>query len=60
MEEIIQLIGNLGFPIATAAYLMVKMNKTIEANTAATNSLSQLVGRLFDKVDHLEGGTGNE
>ena len=60
MEEIIQLVGNLGFPIAPAAYLMIKMNATIEANTAATNALSTLVEKLFDRVNHLEGGNHND
>lgn len=51
--EIVNLIGNLGFPIATAVYLMVTVNKTVKANTDATNALHLLMERMFDKIDGL-------
>lgn len=49
MDELINLIGNLGFPIAVCAYLLVRFEKKIdilndsiqELNTSIKNNLNQ-------------------
>ena len=51
-----QLIGSLGFPIACCFYMMTTMNKTLSANTEATNSLRIVVEKLITKfgVDEID------
>lgn len=46
-----QVIGSLGFPIVCCGYMMVTMNKTLTANTKATQDLSAVVQRLLDRMD---------
>lgn len=50
-----QAVGSLGFPIAACAYMATTMNKSLQANTQATNALAALVQRLMDKA-HFESG----
>ena len=47
------LINNVGFPIVVCGYVMVKLNKTVEKNTEATNNLVLLVTRLLDHT-HMD------
>lgn len=49
LAELTQLIGSLGFPIACCFYMMTTMNKTLSANTDATNSLRIVVEKLITK-----------
>ena len=44
------LINNVGFPIVVCGYVMVKLNKTVEKNTEATNNLVLLVNKLFEHL----------
>lgn len=46
MEEYIQLISNVGFPIAMTFYLIFKFEKTLKANT---DSITELTKYLRDK-----------
>ena len=39
MNEITNLISNVGFPIAITLYLLVSQNKIIQQNTKAVNEL---------------------
>lgn len=39
MEELINFVSQVGFPIATALFLMLRMDKTIKANTEALKEL---------------------
>ena len=39
----ISIVSNVGFPIATVGYLLLRMEKIIEKNTEATTSLYELV-----------------
>lgn len=55
MDIIIQTIGSVGFPIVACGYMATVMNKTVQANTEATNALRELVQRLLDKA-HFESG----
>ena len=49
MDSIVQLVGSVGFPIAACAYMMIKMNKSVEENTKVTNKLCNLIGLLLSK-----------
>lgn len=44
-------IGSMGFPIAMCIYLITTLNKTLDANTKATEKLVTLVGTLVNKKD---------
>lgn len=44
--ELVQLIGNLGFPIAVAAYLLVRFEKKIELLTISIDKLTNFIDRL--------------
>ncbi|MCF7798787.1 YvrJ family protein [Candidatus Woesearchaeota archaeon] len=45
-SEIINLIGNMGFPIAMCFYLMFRFEKTLQKNT---ESVQELTKYLKDK-----------
>ena len=45
-----QVIGSVGFPVVMCVYMMVTNNKTVQANTEATNALKEVVSRLIDKL----------
>jgi hypothetical protein len=53
VDIITKLIGNLGFPIFVAAYMMIKSSKETEALTDAINTLS-------NKIDNILAGVNNE
>ncbi|MGB9804319.1 YvrJ family protein [Desulfofundulus sp.] len=46
VENILQAIGNLGFPIAVAAYLLVRIETKLENLAASIASLAQAVNAL--------------
>lgn len=39
MEEIVQVISQVGFPIAVATYLLIRLEPTIKENTAINNKI---------------------
>jgi len=43
MEEIVQLISNLGFPIAISLYLLIRIEGKLESLTISINNLSQSI-----------------
>lgn len=43
LDEFIQLIGNVGFPMATTAFLLVRLDKKIEELSQAILKLSHSV-----------------
>lgn len=43
MEEIIQIIGTVGFPIAVAIYLLYERDKTTKVLTKAITDLTILI-----------------
>lgn len=43
MEELIVLIGNLGFPIAVSAYLLVRFEKKIDILNESIEDLNILI-----------------
>jgi hypothetical protein len=56
LNEILQAISSVGFPIAACVYMMVVNNKTIKENTAATNTMVELMKNV---LAHLNGGASN-
>ncbi|WP_084413472.1 YvrJ family protein [Desulfovirgula thermocuniculi] len=46
MEAILQAIGNLGFPIAVTAYLLVRIETRLENLAASIADLARAVGEL--------------
>lgn len=47
MEEIINIISNVGFPIAIATYVIIVLNKTLEEN-------NKILTKLVEKIEILE------
>ena len=47
LNDIIQLVGSLGFPIVACGYMMVTNNKTLKELTTAVNSLTSAVQILL-------------
>ena len=51
MENIVNMISNVGFPIAIACYVIIVLNKTLEENNKIlTNLVAKLEG-LEDKIN---------
>ena len=46
MDEIVSLIGNLGFPIAISLYLLVRIEGKLEDLTKSLKELSQVIARF--------------
>ncbi len=58
MNDVVNLITNLGFPIVCCGYMMITNNKTLRENTEATNKLVILIEKLVSM--HDKGGGVNE
>lgn len=43
MDEMLKLIGNLGFPIAVAAFLLVRVEQRMDSLTAAIGELREAI-----------------
>lgn len=43
INELISLIGNLGFPVAISAYLLIRLEKNLTSLTASINKLNTIV-----------------
>lgn len=43
MEHMVNLIGNVGFPIAVSLYLLVRIEQKLESLTLSINNLSQIM-----------------
>ena len=46
MDSIVNLIGNVGFPIAVSIYLLVRVEAKLEALTTSINSLSSVINTI--------------
>ena len=62
LNDIIQLVGSLGFPIVACGYMMVTNNKTLKELTTAMNALTSAVQILLhDSGEHTnEKGVRND
>ncbi|WP_102399651.1 YvrJ family protein [Haloimpatiens massiliensis] len=45
MESIVNLIGNLGFPIAISLYLLIRIEGKLENLTQSINNLSNVINK---------------
>lgn len=52
MEELMKLISNVGFPIAVAAYLLVRTEKKLDVLTDSISKLTTAVDKLNEKIDN--------
>ena len=50
MQELIELIGQYGFPIFVCIWFMFRTEKIIAENTSAIIKLTVLVEKLVDKL----------
>ncbi|MZP31049.1 YvrJ family protein [Heliobacterium undosum] len=50
MDTVLQSVANVGFPVALAAYLLVRMEGRLEALTGAISELTKLVEILKEQV----------
>ena len=51
MEEIINLISSVGFPIAIATYVIIVLNKTLNENTLILTKLVEKMEQLEDRIN---------
>jgi hypothetical protein len=49
MDEMLKIVANVGFPIAVAAWLLVRMEQRMENLTAAIAELRQAIILLNEK-----------
>lgn len=49
MDEIITIIGNVGFPIGISIYLLVRIEEKLDNLTNSINELSNIIGKLISK-----------
>ena len=53
MEELIGLVGTVGFPIAVSTYLLVTIGRTQTEQNKILTELSLLIKGLYEKVEKL-------
>ncbi|MCR1952262.1 MULTISPECIES: YvrJ family protein [unclassified Clostridium] len=46
MEEVVNLVANLGFPIAISLYLLIRIEGKLESLTNSINNLSQTINSI--------------
>ena len=51
MEELMGVIGTVGFPIAVSTYLLVTISKTQTEQSKILTELSILIKGLYEKVE---------
>ncbi|WP_373899478.1 YvrJ family protein [Haloimpatiens sp. FM7315] len=47
MENLVGLVGNLGFPIAISLYLLVRIEGKLESLTGSINNLSNVIKAML-------------
>ncbi|MBV7271458.1 YvrJ family protein [Clostridium sp. PL3] len=45
MNDLLNIIGNVGFPIAVSVYLLVRLEGRLEVLTQSINNLSNVINR---------------
>lgn len=59
VKDITQLIGSLGFPIIACVYMWRYINSTMKDFTKTMQENTEVLIRLCEKLDDLEGGKEN-
>jgi hypothetical protein len=49
--ELMQMVGNVGFPIAVAAYCLVTLNKTVNSLKDTITNNTVVMQRILDKIE---------
>ncbi|MBL4933036.1 YvrJ family protein [Clostridium paridis] len=50
VNELINLIGNVGFPVAISAYLLIRLEKNITGLTSSINKLNTIISTKLGVV----------
>ena len=50
-EQILSLVGSVGFPIVIAWYLLTTLTKTIKENTQSNQAMGVLLTKICTKLD---------
>ncbi|MEG0772676.1 YvrJ family protein [Clostridium sp.] len=50
VNEIVNLIGNVGFPVAITAYLLMRLEKNIAGLTSSINKLNTIISTKLGVV----------
>ncbi|MEQ8197124.1 MAG: YvrJ family protein [Clostridiaceae bacterium] len=50
VNELINIIGNVGFPVAISAYLLIRLEKNIAGLTASINRLNTIISAKLGVV----------
>jgi hypothetical protein len=45
-NELLNMIGNMGFPIAVSVYLLVRLESKLEVLTSSINNLSNVINQV--------------
>ncbi|WP_123054639.1 YvrJ family protein [Clostridium sp. JN-1] len=45
-NDLVSMIGNVGFPIAVSVYLLVRLESKLEVLTSSINNLSNVINNL--------------
>ena len=55
LEQIVNLISSVGFPIACCLYMMLVNNKTVSKNTEATNKMISVMETVLARLNSVGG-----
>jgi hypothetical protein len=50
MEEILEMVGNVGFPIAVAAYLLVRIENRLDSLSVSIGELARAVSEMREEI----------
>ncbi|QLY81220.1 YvrJ family protein [Clostridium intestinale] len=50
INDLVTLIGNVGFPVAISAYLLIRLEKNIAGLTASINKLNTIISTKLGVV----------
>ena len=50
INELIGLIGNVGFPVAVAAYLLIRLEKQLDSLSSSINKLNNIISAKVGMV----------
>lgn len=55
MSEIVEIVTNVGFPIAVSIYLLYRDSTTIKALSESINNNTLALTKLIDRLDNENG-----
>ncbi|HBJ2621218.1 YvrJ family protein [Clostridium botulinum] len=50
INELVSLIGNVGFPVAVSAYLLIRLEKQLNSLSASINKLNTIISTKIGMV----------